>query len=328
MTIPILICDDSSFARKQVARALPNTVETSISYATNGAEAMVALRAGKGGMLFLDLNMPVMDGYEVLQAIRAENLHCLVIVISGDIQPEAYQRVLDLGALEFLKKPVDSEKLSEIMVKYGLKSASSDAPGVQVSTDIWDCYVEVANVAMGRAADLLARLLGTFVQMPVPKLKKIQSSELNKTISVLDKYENISVVSQGFIGFGIAGEALLIFNESSFTDIAELMHYDSVVDDVAKIELLMDIGGIMIGAFLKGISSQLDITFSQGSPSILDRRASMQTLKDCPQSRSQELLAIELRIAIEGKNVKANLLLLFTEDSIQPLNRIVSVLAA
>lgn len=328
MPTPILICDDSSFARKQVARALPNTIEASISYATNGAEALVALRAGKGGMLFLDLNMPVMDGYEVLQAIRDENLHSLVIVISGDIQPEAYLRVLELGALEFIKKPVDSEKLSEIMVKYGLKSATTDAPGVQVNTDIWDCYAEVANIAMGRAADLLARLLGTFVQMPVPKLKMIQSSELNKTITVLDKYENISVVSQGFIGFGIAGEALLIFNESSFTDIAELMHYDSVVDEAAKIELLMDIGSIMIGAFLKGISSQLDITFSQGSPSILDRRVTMQTLKDCPKARSQQLLAIELRIALEGKNIKANLLLLFTEDSIEPLNQIVSVLAA
>lgn len=328
MPTPILICDDSSFARKQVARALPNTIEASISYATNGAEALVALRAGKGGMLFLDLNMPVMDGYEVLQAIRDENLHSLVIVISGDIQPEAYLRVLELGALEFIKKPVDSEKLSEIMVKYGLKSATTDAPGVQVNTDIWDCYAEVANIAMGRAADLLARLLGTFVQMPVPKLKMIQSSELNKTITVLDKYENISVVSQGFIGFGIAGEALLIFNESSFTDIAELMHYDSVVDEAAKTELLMDIGSIMIGAFLKGISSQLDITFSQGSPSILDRRVTMQTLKDCPKARSQQLLAIELRIALEGKNIKANLLLLFTEDSIEPLNQIVSVLAA
>lgn len=50
--------------------------------------------------------MPQMDGYEVLQAIQEQNLNVLTVVVSGDIQPTAHQRVLGLGAIDFIKKTV------------------------------------------------------------------------------------------------------------------------------------------------------------------------------------------------------------------------------
>lgn len=120
MTIPLLICDDSNMARKQVARSLPDGWDVDISYATNGVEGIEAVRNGQGEMLFLDLTMPEMDGYEVLEAIKAESLKSVVIVISGDIQPEARERVLKLGALEFIKKPINKEKLTSVLEMFGL----------------------------------------------------------------------------------------------------------------------------------------------------------------------------------------------------------------
>ncbi|WP_315981312.1 response regulator [Aliamphritea spongicola] len=105
MATPLLICDDSSLARKQIARSLPDNLAVEVSFATHGGEALDAIRAGKGDVLLLDLNMPVMDGYQVLEAIQREDLPTMVIVISGDIQPSAYQRVKQLGALDFIKNP-------------------------------------------------------------------------------------------------------------------------------------------------------------------------------------------------------------------------------
>lgn len=120
MAIPLLICDDSSMARKQVAKSLPPGWEVEISYATNGVEALAAIAQGKGEMMFLDLTMPEMDGFEVLENIRKKDLKSVVIVISGDIQPQARDRVLALGALDFIKKPVSPEKLTQTLEKFGL----------------------------------------------------------------------------------------------------------------------------------------------------------------------------------------------------------------
>ena len=120
MSIPLLICDDSAMARKQVMRALPEGWEVDVTMATNGAEGIDAIRAGKGEMVFLDLTMPELDGYGVLEKVKDEGLKSIIIVISADIQPEARDRVMKLGALDFIKKPVDGKKLQDVLKKYGL----------------------------------------------------------------------------------------------------------------------------------------------------------------------------------------------------------------
>ncbi len=120
MATPILICDDSSFARKQMARALPKNWEVEITFAENGEVGLEAIRAGKGEVVFLDLTMPVLDGYGVLEAIKANDLPAMVIVVSGDIQPEAQDRVKKLGAMDFIKKPTNNEKITQVLTQFGI----------------------------------------------------------------------------------------------------------------------------------------------------------------------------------------------------------------
>lgn len=120
MGTPVLICDDSNMARKQVARSLPEGWDVEIEFATNGEEGLEAIRQGKGEMVFLDLTMPVMDGYGVLEAVQQEQHKSIIIVISGDIQPEARERVKSLGALDFIKKPINKDKLGAVLHEYGL----------------------------------------------------------------------------------------------------------------------------------------------------------------------------------------------------------------
>lgn len=120
MAIPLLICDDSNMARKQVARSLPEGWDVDITFATNGLEGLDAIREGKGEMVFLDLTMPELDGYGVLETVFNEGLNAVIIVISGDIQPEARDRVMKLGAVDFIKKPVNKDKLGAVLNAYGL----------------------------------------------------------------------------------------------------------------------------------------------------------------------------------------------------------------
>lgn len=120
MALPVLICDDSLLARKQVRKSLPEFFDVEVSTATNGIEALAILRSQEIGLVFLDLTMPELDGIGVLEAIKSEGLDCFVIVISADIQPEMQHRVTQLGALAFIHKPVNEDKLLVVLKQYGL----------------------------------------------------------------------------------------------------------------------------------------------------------------------------------------------------------------
>ena len=124
MAINVLICDDSSFARKQMARAIPPEWEVEIHFAGDGVEGVQAIREGKGEVVFLDLTMPNLDGYGVLETIRKEDLPAMVIVVSGDIQPDAQDRVKKLGAMAFIKKPIDAEKTRQVLAEYGIMTGA------------------------------------------------------------------------------------------------------------------------------------------------------------------------------------------------------------
>ena len=328
MATPVLICDDSNLARRQMARALPAGWDVAVSFAANGREGIEAIRAGKGDVLFVDLNMPEMDGYEVLEAIRREDLPTLVIVVSGDVQPEARERVMKLGALDFLKKPVQAEQIAALLDKYGLRESQAPAgPGEEIPVDLQDCYREVANVAMGRAADLLARLLNIFVVMPLPNVNMISRSELRMALDQVSMGEKVSAICQGFIGAGIAGEALLIFNESSVRDMAGLLKYEGELNESAEAELLMDVASILISACLKGLSEQLDISFSQGPPQLLGQQLQVSELLQRNPLQWEHTLAIEMGYKIENCEINCDLLLLFTEDSIPAFDEHVAYIA-
>jgi two-component system chemotaxis response regulator CheY len=119
MSVSLLICDDSNMARKQLLRLLPEAWQARVTLACNGREGLEAIRAGKGELIFLDLTMPELDGYEVLQHMQREGLGGKAIVISADIQPEARARVLALGAVDFIRKPVAADTLHDVLQRHG-----------------------------------------------------------------------------------------------------------------------------------------------------------------------------------------------------------------
>jgi len=80
------------------------------------------LRKGLGEVVLLDLTMPVLDGFGVLEGIRDEGIKAKVVVVSADIQPKAKLRVISLGALAFLQKPFNKESLAATLADCGVYS--------------------------------------------------------------------------------------------------------------------------------------------------------------------------------------------------------------
>jgi CheY-like chemotaxis protein len=332
--VPLLICDDSNMARKQLLRALPTDWGVSVTLASNGMQALEAIRQGLGEVVLLDLTMPEMDGYQVLAAMRAQKLQAKVIVISGDVQAGAVRRVLELGALAFLKKPADPLELKKILDALGLLerglldrdllgSPRSMPAGAREASELaisfQDAFRETINVAMGRAAALLARVLGVFVQLPLPNVNMLEVGELHMALADAQSAEQLTAVCQGYIGGGIAGEALLIFHGSEIADMAQLMKRDSA--DYSDMEMLLDLSAILIGACLSGIAEQIDVVFSQSHPQVLGMQGGIEELIRVNQQRWKKTLAVEISYSLEGHNIHFDLLLLFTEDSVERLTK-------
>ncbi|MFY8272730.1 response regulator [Pseudoalteromonas sp. SSDWG2] len=324
MKTPVLICDDSTVARRQIARSLPQDWEIDLSYATNGQQCIALLETVQPEVLFLDLNMPGMDGYQVLQQIQDRQIKTVVIVVSGDIQPSAHERVLAMGAVDFIAKPCDAGKLAQIIDQYGIKDKAMRQRiamqlGEQLDPDTRDIYQEITNVAMGQAGDLLARLLNVFVKLPIPNVNVLEVNELAMALRSIDQNSATSGICQGFIGGGISGEALLLLNDSSFKEIASLMKYQGELNDSVELELLMDMSNILIGAVLTGLAKQLDVNFSQGHPVVLGQHRDVDELVSANKQRWQRTLAIEISYGIENHDISCDLMLLFTEDSLRTL---------
>ncbi|MGC8115222.1 chemotaxis protein [Pseudomonas sp. 1D4] len=116
----VLIADDSSLSRKLVLKALPELLTEEVSQAANGQEVLAAYEAGQAEIIFLDLTMPVMDGFETLERLRKSEAEAIIIVVSADIQPLARQRVMELGAAAFIKKPITSEAMNAVLHEIGV----------------------------------------------------------------------------------------------------------------------------------------------------------------------------------------------------------------
>ena len=323
--IPLLVCDDSNMARKQLIRALPAEWPVTLSQASNGEEALALIRQGQGQVMLLDLTMPVLDGYQTLAALRAEGLSSQVIVVSGDVQEEAVRRVRELGALAFIKKPADPETLRQTLIDLKLfdpqatPAAQAQAAALsELKVSFRDALREVSNVAMGRAAALLAKVLGVFVQLPVPQVNIFEVSELHMTLLDAQRGERFSAICQGFIGEAIAGEALLLFHDSEVDDMARLLGWQPE-NEAQTSEMLLDLASILTGACLAGVAEQLDLRFSQGHPQLLGQHASLDQLIQVNRQRWRKTLAVEISYSLEGHAIHFDLLLLFTEDSIKRL---------
>lgn len=319
--IPVVICDDSRLARRQMARALDGW-NVDLQFAEHGLEALELIKAGKADLLFLDLNMPIMDGYEVLERIRRDDLPVMVIVVSGDIQPEAHQRVMAMGALDFIKKPTSPEIVANVLRRFGMLEELVHLPPAldeAESTDLPEYYQEIANVAMGRAGDLLARLLNVFVSLPIPEVAFRSRNELDLRLHAAFEQE-IQTVSQGFIGHGIAGEALLMFQASDLDALKRLLQADSIDSGHLEAELLMELANTLIGAFISSFEQQMDISFGRASPVVLNQFEGVSG----EQGEWQKALTVNIHYSIEQYDIHCDLMVVFTEDSTPRLQQLAS----
>ncbi len=121
MSINILIIDDSAIVRKVLIKTIKMTdvgIEE-IHQAANGEEALQQLSEHAVDLIFLDINMPTMNGMEFMRRLRslpAKN-EIPVIVVSTEGSKDRRDELFGLGIRAFLRKPITPEEFSATVRK-------------------------------------------------------------------------------------------------------------------------------------------------------------------------------------------------------------------
>ncbi len=106
----ILLVDDQR-ALLESMQALLRISGYSVEMATSGAQALEALQQGRFNLVLLDLQMPGVDGHEVLRFIKKHEIDTEVIVVSGESSFFSVKSAMRNGAYDFIRKPYDPEEL-------------------------------------------------------------------------------------------------------------------------------------------------------------------------------------------------------------------------
>lgn len=192
-----------------------------------------------------------------------------------------------------------------------------------LSEDQRDCLQELVNVAMGQAGDSLARLLEVFVNLSVPRIQVVSSEELPKALASLLGHKNlVSAVRQGFHSqlehIDVRGEAIVVFGDTSFKELAELLSYEDAIDANAEKELLLDVTNVISAACLTGIGEQLEIDMGFSAPSLLGQQIPIERLVDSKHGWQQALL-VEINYSVDNRAFMCHLMMMMPDVAIQAI---------
>lgn len=113
----ILVVDDSKVMREMIVACLRAEPGLRFTHAASGLEAIERLSLTRFDLVFLDLNMPDIGGFEVLEFVRAQDVmrHVPIIVVTTRGDESSRERALSSGATRFMTKPFEpAEILAEL----------------------------------------------------------------------------------------------------------------------------------------------------------------------------------------------------------------------
>lgn len=132
MPLTTLIVDDEPLAREGLSMLLSRDPDvTAIEEAKNGREAVAAIRNARPDLVFLDVQMPEMDGFAVITEIGPEDMPALVFVTAHD---QYAIQAFETNAIDYLLKPVTEERFVRALqrVKSRLSLKSPDEASRQI----------------------------------------------------------------------------------------------------------------------------------------------------------------------------------------------------
>jgi two-component system LytT family response regulator len=194
MSLKTLIVDDEPIARKVLREELELMPDVKVvGEADNGPAALEGIAKHRPDLVLLDLQMPLMDGFEVLRKLNhGTHLPVIVIVTAYD---EFALKAFDAGAIDYLLKPVSHERLAHVVERARRLTGREVVDGLAQLKDIADGHVEGR-----RTRRIVGRVGPEYVLLSTEEIYAFQSEgsmvwivtaerkyEATQTLKVLEK---------------------------------------------------------------------------------------------------------------------------------------------
>lgn len=184
------------------------------------------------------------------------------------------------------------------------------------NSDQSDALKELLNIAMGQAADSLARALGAYIAINVPSTEIMSAVNLKDTMPLIGaKSKHISAIRQGFFN-DLRGEAITIFGAGDSRDIADLMGYDEL-DNLEEQELLLDVANVLFGACMTGFGKQINASIGFSPPQIMIDDSPVEALFDKETPSWNHALVMKLNFSIKEREFSCDMIFLMPDESIE-----------
>jgi two-component system, LytTR family, response regulator len=169
MAIRALIVDDEPLARRRLTRLLRESADVEIvGQCQNGAEAIEAIRRESPDLVFLDVQMPGLDGFGVLEAMNGDRLPLIVFVTAYD---QYAIQAFEAQAVDYLLKPFSRERFDKMMVR--VRSAAVRADADRLARQVLELLTRYRHG--GDALRLVARSVGRVSLVNVDEVNWIQA---------------------------------------------------------------------------------------------------------------------------------------------------------
>jgi len=189
--LPLLVAEDH-VVNQQLFKTILENSGYSVDLAANGKEAVEAAARKRYGLIFMDVQMPVMNGYEASMTIRKSGNDIPIIAVTASAIKGEQQKCLEAGMNDFLTKPFKKRDLLPVLEKWLVREsqepASSpaekpDGPGPEDAAAIFD-FEGAVETFMGKR-DVVLRLLGTFTKKVEGQILAMESMLSSQDLSAL-----------------------------------------------------------------------------------------------------------------------------------------------
>ena len=124
----ILVVEDHEINQKLMMRIL-DKMGYQADLAKNGAEAVIAIEQTSYDLIFMDIQMPVMNGYEATQTILTTlppEKRPIIVALTANVQTEVREKCFQLGMSDFISKPIRLEEIKRVIEQWGKGSVSNE----------------------------------------------------------------------------------------------------------------------------------------------------------------------------------------------------------